>query len=48
MDKKFLKLTKALSEDNQFVRDFANAKNIDKKFEIVKNEGFDKLVRKSL
>ena len=41
MDKKFLKLTKALSEDNQFVRDFANAKNIDKKFEIVKNEGFD-------
>ena len=41
MDKKFLKLTKALSEDNQFVRDFANVKNIDKKFEIVKNEGFD-------
>lgn len=41
MDKKFLKLTKALSEDNQFVRDFANAKNIDKKFEVVKNKGFD-------
>ena len=41
MDKKFLKLTKALSEDNQFACDFANAKNIDKKFEIVKNEGFD-------
>lgn len=41
MDKKFLKLTKALSEDNQFVRDFASAKNIDKKFEVVKNKGFD-------
>ena len=41
MNKKFLKLTKALSEDNQFVRDFANAKNIDKKFEVVKNKGFD-------
>ena len=41
MDKKFLKLTKTLSEDNQFVRDFASAKNIDKKFEVVKNKGFD-------
>lgn len=41
MDKKFLKLTKALSEDNQFVRDFANAKNANEKFEVVKNKGFD-------
>ena len=41
MDKKFLKLTKALSEDSQFVRDFANAKNANEKFEVVKNKGFD-------
>lgn len=41
MDKKFLKLTKDLSEDSQFVRDFANAKNMDKKFKVVKNKGFD-------
>lgn len=41
MDKKFLKLTKALSEDSQFVRDFANAKNAKEKFEVVKNKGFD-------
>lgn len=41
MGKKFLKLTKALSEDNQFVRDFANAKNANEKFEVVKNKGFD-------
>ena len=41
MNKKFLKLTKALSEDNQFARDFNNAKNINKKFEVAKNKGFD-------
>ena len=41
MNKKFLKLTKALSEDNQFACDFANAKNANEKFEVVKNKGFD-------